>query len=382
MELELRIEKRGNVFVAVDKSGNEYIKSDGPRQIMMQLAYENNQILYQAGEKWRRRAMDSSEVTVSLSAKAADATEPVNAGIIDPTKLPEDIMKFIHDAPKFRPKTIIVDDLKWKFLIRSIVRGKNVMMTGPAGSGKTQTAIAAAKALGRPMSYFNLGATQDPKSYLIGNTHYEKDKGTIFRDSAFIKAIETENSVILLDELSRAHPEAWNILMTVLDPNLRSLRIDEDPNTPVITVAEGVSFIATANIGNEYTATRVMDRALLDRFVIFEMDVLTKSQESALIKMVYPGLKGNPVVDSIVTMADMFRNELKSATPQISTAISTRVVLELASLIIDEFSFQEAVECTVYPFYSKEGGTASELTFVKMCVQKFINSATTKATLA
>ena len=380
--LELRIEKKGDVFIAVDHAGNEYTKSDGPRQIMMQLAYENNQILYQAGEKWRRRSMDSSEVITSLAAKTIDASEPVNAGIIDPTKLPEDIMKFIHDAPKFRPKTIIVDDLKWKFLVRSIVRGKNVMMTGPAGSGKTQTAIAAAKALGRPLSYFNLGATQDPKSYLIGNTHYEKDKGTIFRDSAFIKAIETENSVILLDELSRAHPEAWNILMTVLDPNLRSLRIDEDPNTPVITVAEGVSFIATANIGNEYTATRVMDRALLDRFVIFEMDVLNKGQEAGLIKMVFPGLKGNPVVDSIVTMADMFRNELKSATPQISTAISTRVVLELASLIIDEFSFQEAVECTVYPFYSKEGGTASELTFVKQVCQKFVSASTTKAKLA
>jgi len=381
MELELKIEKKNGYFIAVDQSGTEYTKSDGPRQIMMQLAYENNQVLYQAGEKWRRRAMDSSEVKIAVAAKSSDTTEPVNAGIIDPTKLPEDIMKFIHDAPKFRPKTIIVTDLKWKFLIRSIVRGKNVMMTGPAGSGKTQTAIAAAKALGRPMSYFNLGATQDPKSYLIGNTHFEKDKGTIFRDSAFIKAIETENSVILLDELSRAHPEAANILMTVLDPNLRSLRIDEDPNTPVINVAEGVSFIATANIGNEYTATRVMDRALVDRFVTFEMDVLSKPQESSLIKMTFPGLKGNPVVDSITTMADMFRNELKSSTPQISTAISTRVVLELASLIVDEFSFQEAVECTVYPFYSKDGGAASELTFVRQVVQKFIDSSTAKEKL-
>ena len=41
-----------------------------------------------------------------------------------------------------------------------------------------------------------------------------------------------------------------------------------------INVAEGVTFVATANIGNEYTSTRVMDKALMDRFIIVEMDVL------------------------------------------------------------------------------------------------------------
>lgn len=371
--MELKVIQNGDLYVAVDSNGTEYAGADGPRQIMMQLAYDNNQILYLAGDKWRRRSATPDELRdMQLASGKTVAKDTTNVGIVDPSRLKDETLQFIHDAPKLRPQTIIVDDLKWKFLIRSIVRGKNIMMTGPAGSGKTQTAIAAAKALGRPTTYFNLGATQDPKSYLIGNTHYEKDKGTIFRDSAFIKAIETENSVILLDELSRAHPEAWNILMTVLDPNLRQLRIDEDPNTPTISVAPGVSFIATANIGNEYTATRVMDRALLDRFVIFEMDVLNLGQEKKLIHMMYPGLKGRPEVDSVVTMADMFRKELKSQSPQISTAVSTRVVLELASLLVDDFSFQEAVECTVYPFYSKEGGATSELTFVKQCVQKFV----------
>ena len=42
--------------------------------------------------------------------------------------------------------------------------------------------------------------------------------------------------------------------------------IDEHDDSPTILVARGVSFIATANIGMEYTATRVIDRAILDRF--------------------------------------------------------------------------------------------------------------------
>ena len=42
-----------------------------------------------------------------------------------------------------------------------------------------------------------------------------------------------------------------------------------------INVAEGVT-LCYANIGNEYTSTRVMDKALMDRFTIVEMDVLNR----------------------------------------------------------------------------------------------------------
>ena len=101
------------------------------------------------------------------------------------------------------------------------------MMTGPAGCGKTMAAKSLVDALDRPNFYFNLGATQDPRATLIGNVHYNKAKGTYFSESLFVKAITTENAVILLDELSRAHPDAWNILMTVLDEGQRYLRLDE-----------------------------------------------------------------------------------------------------------------------------------------------------------
>ena len=97
-------------------------------------------------------------------------------------------------------------------------------MTGPAGCGKTMAAKSVVNALERPDFYFNLGATQDPRATLIGNTHFNKEDGTVFSEALFVKAIQTENAVILLDELSRAHPEAHNILMTVLDEGQRYLR--------------------------------------------------------------------------------------------------------------------------------------------------------------
>ena len=132
----------------------------------------------------------------------------------------EDVEKYIRDSISLRPASLILSDLKWKYLMRSVVRGKNIMMTGPSGCGKTLAVQSVAKALnGRPYFYFNLGATTDPRSTLIGNTHYTKDKGTFVADSLFVQAIQTPNAIILMDELTRATPDAWNILITVLDEN-------------------------------------------------------------------------------------------------------------------------------------------------------------------
>ena len=271
-----------------------------------------------------------------------------------------------------KPNDFYIDDLKWKYLLRNIIRGKNIMMTGPSGCGKTDVTFKAAEALDREVIYFNLGATQDPRSTLIGNTHYSKDTGTYFSESLFVSAIQKPNTVILLDELSRAHPEAWNILMTVLDPIQRYLRLDEKSDSPTIKVAKGVSFIATANIGSEYTATRVIDRALLDRFAILEMDVLSYEQEYQLLSS-----KCTINQETLLKLCDIIkdiRKEVKSDTPRISTTISTRATLEIVELLTDAFTLEQAIEILIYPLFSDEGGNDSERTYVKQVVQKYLAS--------
>lgn len=285
----------------------------------------------------------------------------------------EDVETFLAKSQALRPSNLIISDLKWKYLMRSVVRGKNIMMTGPSGCGKTLAVQSVAKALnGRPFFYFNLGATTDARSTLIGNTHFAKEKGTFVADALFVQAIQTPNAILLMDELTRATPDAWNILITVLDENQRYLRIDEKPDTPTVKVAKGVTFVATANIGAEYTATRVLDRAMMDRFsAIVEMEPLSREDEMRLLGMTYPTLPAE-TVQSIAEIAAHTRLQVKSDDPKVTTSISSRLTVEMAGLIYDGFTVAEAAEACIYPFFSDAGGPDSERTYMKQLVQKYL----------
>ena len=356
----VKVELVGSKMIATNQFGKEV---SGILYGTRKAALSNGSALRNdEGNKWRRCPMSDYEYAV----KEASAPEI-------PSEVPAEqaeIMNMIHTSYDLKPKTLMLSELKWKYLIRSAVRGKNIMMAGPAGCGKTMAAKALVNSLDRPEFYFNLGATQDPRATLIGNVTFDKEKGTAFSESLFVKAIQTENAIILMDELSRAHPDAWNILMTVLDQGQRYLRLDEAEDQATIKVADGVTFIATANIGNEYTATRVMDKALLDRFTIIEMDTLDATQETDLLTMLFP-LVEPTTSKAIGEIASLSRQEAQNETPRIDAGISTRTSVEVASLIFDGFSLAEAAEITIYPQYSNDGGVDSERTFMKQLVQKY-----------
>lgn len=370
-----KVEKFGSTFKMIDTNGNK-VGTLGTSLTRKQAFEEGKAVqayVDKSGKKtYRKVSMDVyNNLVVPMNTQ--------NGGVQHEESNDHSAVKdFIHKSSvSLKPREMVMTDLKWKYLIRSAVRAKNIMMTGPAGCGKTMAAKALVKSLSRPDFYFNLGATQDPRATLIGNTHFDQKKGTFFSESAFVKAIKTPNAVILLDELSRAHPDAWNILMTVLDQGQRYLRLDEAEGSPIVNVAEGVTFIATANIGSEYTSTRVIDRAILDRFVTIEMDVLNEEQEYGLLKFMFPDVDDFEL-KAISEIAHHTRTQSMSENGKLTSMISTRASVEMAGLIYDGFNLFEAAEISIFPFFSPDGGVDSERTYVKQLVQKYEKDETGK----
>jgi nitric oxide reductase NorQ protein len=364
-----KVEAFGNSFKLIDSSGTK-VGTMGITTGTRKKAYQNGEAVQAFINKNGKKTYRRVDMNVYNSLVIPMNTQ--EGGVQFEDKGDHTAIKdFIHKGSvSLKPTELVMEELKWKYLIRSAVRAKNIMMTGPSGCGKTMASKALVNALDRPDFYFNLGATQDPRATLIGNTHFEKQKGTYFSESAFVTAIKTPNAVILLDELSRAHPDAWNILMTVLDQGQRYLRLDEAEGSPIVNVAEGVTFIATANIGNEYTSTRVMDRAILDRFVTIEMNVLDDVQELGLLKFMFPEVNEYDL-KAIAEIAHHTRTQSMSENGKLTSMVSTRASVEMAGLIYDGFELSEAAEISIYPFFSQDGGVDSERTYIKQLVQKY-----------
>lgn len=288
-----------------------------------------------------------------------------------------DVTQMLTDSKSLIPKDLIIDETQWKGLVWAVLRGRNVLIVGPTRCGKTKAAQSVAKALNRPFFYFNLGSTQDARATLIGNTTFKKEQGTIFNPSEFVRAIQTENAVILLDELSRGHHDAWNILMPVLDSTQRYLRLDESVESSIIKIPTSITFVSTTNIGLQYTATKVIDEATSRRFpVIVEMEPLDFDGEMKLLKILFENdfEENKDYFNDICNISHDTKKQAKLDDAPISRFIPTGIVIEMAQMVIDGFSLKELAELSIYPMFDKDGGTESERLYIKQLVQKYIDT--------
>ena len=285
-----------------------------------------------------------------------------------------EINDILSKCISLKPRELIISDLKWKYLIRAVLRSKNVMIIGPTGCAKTFATHCIAKALNRPFEKFNIGSTDDARATLIGNTTYKKEIGTIFHKSTFVNAITTPNTIVLLDELTRGTHAAWNILFPVLDPLQRYLRLDENESGETIKVADGVCFIATANIGTEYTSTRVLDKALARRFPVkLEMPLLTEDELKHLFGILFPDATPDQkkLMKTLASISDDLIAQCQLEDAKITSVISPANIIEMCYLILDGFNLEEIAEAAIYPDYPDESGADSERVFVRSVCQKY-----------
>jgi len=264
------------------------------------------------------------------------------------------------------PRLFYVENDVWDAIVCSIHNGQNILLTGPSGCGKSELVHLAAKSADIPFEPFNMGAMSEPRLSLIGATHFSKDKGTWFGESRFVRTVKKDRAVILLDELTRSVPAAYNILLPLMDRQ-GYLALDESEDAAVIHKGKRTAFCATANIGMEYTGTEEMDKAMNDRFqVVIDLFFPPEAQEAQIIK--HRTKLDDVNIKKLVQLGVKQREMTKDG--EFTGYISTRMLLSAAQFVVDGMSLANGIKFGIENHFSSDGGDASERTKIRQIFQK------------
>jgi MoxR-like ATPase len=311
---------------------------------------------------------------ISAGGQESDPSEVVQpvAPASKPTfNLPPRVKPIWETIKRPDPSEFYVDKDVWVQLVYAIDQGSNILLTGPSGCGKSEVVGMVTEALGKQLASFNMGAMSEPRSSLIGNVHYDPTNGTKFYKSRFVEAVvdeKNEGFVVLLDECTRSEKAAANILLPLLDRQ-GYLSLDESEDNVVVKKNPKTSFVATANIGMEYTGTEAMDAAFKNRFgVIIDMDFPPKEAEIKVLEGRCPGLK-NSQATRLVNIASEQRR--LAADGDFIEKLSTRQLIEAGKQIGMGMEPKVAIKFCLENTFSNDGGESSERTQFRQIVQKF-----------
>lgn len=229
----------------------------------------------------------------------------------------------------------------YSIMHRNITKGVNTLLLGPTGVGKTEMVANIATSLDLPLTIFDMGTMSDPIMSLIGTHVIKMEDGKTtsqFVKSRFSEVIQ-KPGVVLLDELSRASATANNLLFPCLDFR-RELPMEYcfEDSAPIKIHPQCV-FFATANLGGQYTGTHKIDRALMDRFMLVEIDPLSKDQVTSAIKIHTPSIPDA----SLKKMIDIYLQINKSHDDfKISFNLSIRHLKMIAEMVADGFTVYDS----------------------------------------
>jgi len=197
----------------------------------------------------------------------------------------------------------------------------NVLIAGRQGCGKSSIVKQYAAVYQRPLATFQVGILSEP-GQLFGEYSLENGE-TRYKQFLFPEAIQTPNCVIHLEEINRPeHPKALNMLFSILSDD-RQVWMDE---LGTLKVADGVTFFATLNEGDEYIGTELLAPALRDRFYVLLMDYLPLEVEREVL-IQKTGVSQEQADEIIETVAALRSNS------DMNIEVSTRTSLMIGEMV-------------------------------------------------
>ncbi|NML09903.1 ATP-dependent Clp protease ATP-binding subunit ClpA [Sphingobium sp. AR-3-1] len=147
----------------------------------------------------------------------------------------------------------------------------NYLFSGPTGVGKTEVARQLASIMGIPLQRFDMSEYMERHSVsrLIGAPpgYVGYDQGGLLTDAVD----QQPHSVLLLDEIEKAHPDLFNILLQVMDngrlTDHHGKTVDFRNTILIMTTNAGASDMAKESIGfGEFTREDVQEDAVKKLF--------------------------------------------------------------------------------------------------------------------
>ncbi len=185
---------------------------------------------------------------------------------LPPVTLTEEEQNLLGESGYTAPDPTIIEDA-----LTALLLGKNVLLKGPTGSGKTRLASMLASFLQQPMYSINCSVDLDAEALLGYKTldYSDGEKASITFVPGPVEKAMKRGQLLYIDEINMAKADTLPILNGALDYR----RMILNPFTSeTIHAAKGFGVIAAINEG--YVGTTPLNEALKNRFVVIEVPYL------------------------------------------------------------------------------------------------------------